>query len=148
MIPRKYPRRFPPTGSPEATQSVAPQPAFAETELAADAHPEVTLGEEAPSPEPSAWAGSRWEYLVGYFARRGTELWFESSLHGRLTIRGRGARGYADLLNRLGDEGWELTHCDDTPPRTLVDAGAQSVYAWGDMIFKRLRAASPSQPLP
>ena len=48
-----------------------------------------------------------------------------------------GAKGYAEILNVLGAEGWELSHCDDTPPRTLVEAGAESVFAWGDMIFKR-----------
>jgi hypothetical protein len=79
---------------------------------------------------------NRWEYLVGHFGRRGAELWFESSHHGRLPVRG-GARGFAEILNVLGAEGWELAHCDDTPPRTLVEAGPDSVYAWGDMIFKR-----------
>lgn len=78
----------------------------------------------------------RWEYLVGHFCRKGSELWFESSHHGRLRVRG-GVKGFAEILNVLGEEGWELAHCDDTPPRTLIEAGADSVYAWGDMIFKR-----------
>ncbi len=81
---------------------------------------------------------TQWEYLVGQFRRRGTELWFECSHHDRWTVRG-GYRGFADVLNKLGDEGWELVHTDDTPPRVLVEAGAESVYAWGDLIFKRAR---------
>jgi hypothetical protein len=84
----------------------------------------------------SASRRTRWEYLVGHFGRRGTDLWFESSHHGRLAVRG-GTKGFAEILTRLGGDGWELAHCDDTPPRTLVEAGENSVYAWGDMIFKR-----------
>lgn len=78
----------------------------------------------------------RWQYLVGHFGRRGTELWFESSGHDRWLIRG-GVKGYAEVLDLLGAEGWELVHCDDSPPRVVVENGADSVYAWGDMIFKR-----------
>jgi hypothetical protein len=78
----------------------------------------------------------QWEYLVGHFRRRGTELWFESSQHGKMPVRG-GSKGFADVLNVLGAECWELVHCDDTPPRVIVDAGRESVYAWADMIFKR-----------
>jgi hypothetical protein len=78
----------------------------------------------------------KWEYLVGHFGRRGGELWFESSHHGRVPVRG-GAKGFSEILNVLGAEGWELVHCDDSPPRTVLEAGAETVYAWGDMIFKR-----------
>jgi hypothetical protein len=78
----------------------------------------------------------KWEYLVGHFGRRTTDLWFESSHHGRLPVRG-GARGFAEILNVLGGEGWELIHCDDTAPRTLGTTGGETVLAWGDMIFKR-----------
>jgi len=80
----------------------------------------------------------KWEYLVGHFRRRGIELWFECSHHDRIPVLG-GTKGYASVLNRLGDDGWELVHTDDTAPRTLVEAGDESVFAWGDMVFKRPR---------
>ncbi len=79
----------------------------------------------------------RWEYIVGHFGRRERELWFESSLHGRIAIRNGGPKGYAEILNSLGAEGWDLVHVDDTPERKILEAGDRSVYAWGDMIFKR-----------
>jgi hypothetical protein len=82
---------------------------------------------------------TQWEYLVGQFRRRGhQEMWFECSHHDRWPVRG-GNRGFADVLNKLGDEGWELVHVDDSAPRVVMDAGADSVFAWGDMIFKRPR---------
>lgn len=79
----------------------------------------------------------RWEYLVGRFVRRKSDLWFESSEHPRSPIKG-GVRGFADVLNKLGADGWELVHCDDTPPRTISGEGEDATVAWGDMIFKRV----------
>jgi hypothetical protein len=79
---------------------------------------------------------TRWQYLVGRFVRRRDDLWFESSQHPRTPIKG-GVKGYADVLDRLGEDGWELVHCDDTPPRTIMGAGDDATVAWADMIFKR-----------
>jgi hypothetical protein len=78
----------------------------------------------------------RWRYLVGRFVRRKTDLWFESSEHPRTPIKG-GVTGFAAVLDRLGADGWELVHCDDTPPRVIAGEGDDATYAWGDMIFKR-----------
>jgi hypothetical protein len=81
-------------------------------------------------------ARKRWQYLVGRFLRRKNDLWFESSAHPRSPIKG-GVSGFADVLNKLGAEGWELVHTDDTPPRVIAGEGEDAMYAWGDMIFKR-----------
>ncbi|MDP3278419.1 MAG: hypothetical protein Q8Q09_24735 [Deltaproteobacteria bacterium] len=78
----------------------------------------------------------RWQYLVGRFVRRKSELWFESSEHARVAIAG-GIVGYAHILNLLGAEGWELVHCDDSAPRTIGVLDNEVAQAWGDMIFKR-----------
>jgi hypothetical protein len=82
-------------------------------------------------------ARKRWQYLVGRFLRRKTDLWFESSERPRMPIKG-GISGFAEVLNRLGSEGWELVHCDDTPPRVIQGEGDDATHAWGDMIFKRV----------
>jgi hypothetical protein len=105
----------------------------------AGVRPGVAVRAPVAIQKAASMTGSRrpkWEYLVGHFSRRGAELWFESSHHGRMSVRG-GVKGYAEVLNTLGGDGWELVHCDDTPPRTVLEAGEASVYAWGDMIFKR-----------
>ncbi len=78
----------------------------------------------------------KWQYLVGRFVRRNDELWFESSAVARMRIRG-GIKGFAEVLNELGAEGWDLVHCDDTAPRPIAGSGDDVTVAWGDMIFKR-----------
>lgn len=81
----------------------------------------------------------KWQYLVGRFVRRKDELWFESSVQPKARIRG-GVKGFAEVLNELGADGWELVHCDDTPPRPIAGSGDDVTLAWGDMIFKRLES--------